>query len=217
VLEAALNALEAFQQDATEFFPYSSRYDAYLAGRATLTPQEARGLALFNDEAKGNCASCHVSGRGKDGTPPQFTDYSMIALGVPRNRDLAANGDPAYYDLGLCGPLRVDLKDRPDYCGLFKTPTLRNVATRQTFFHNGIFHSLKQVMEFYVQRDTDPAKWYSRNPDGTVKMFDDLPVRFDGNVNTDPPFDRKAGDPPALSDAEINDVIAFLGTLTDHP
>lgn len=214
-LMAGVRALEAFQQDYTEFFPYSSKYDAYLAGTATLTPQEERGLALFNDEDKGNCSSCHISKRGADGTAPQFTDYGLIAIGVPRNPAIAANRDPAFYDLGLCGPVRADFKDNADYCGLFKTPTLRNVALRRTFFHNGVHHSLREVIEFYVQRDTDPAKWYPRNADGTVRKYDDLPPQYHININVDPPFDRKPGDTPALSDSEIDDMIAFLKTLTD--
>ena len=81
--------------------------------------------------------------------------------------------------------------------------------------HNGVFHTLKQVMDFYVERDTDPSKWYPRNPDGTVDKYDDLPAAYHDNVNVDPPFDRKPGDKPALDAAEIDDVIAFLGALTD--
>ncbi len=46
---AAIEALEVFEQSERDFYPYSSKYDAYLAGRAKLTAQEARGLALFND------------------------------------------------------------------------------------------------------------------------------------------------------------------------
>jgi cytochrome c peroxidase len=42
-----------------------------------------------------------------------------------------------------------------------------------------------------------------------------LPQRYWVNLNTDPPFDRKPGDKPALDDAEIKDVVAFLNTLTD--
>ena len=97
-----------------------------------------------------------MSARGKDGTPPQFTDYGLVALGVPRNTAIPANSDPSFVDLGLCGPLRTDLRDRAVYCGRFKTPSLRNTATRRVFFHNGVFHSLRQVIEFYVQRDTNP-------------------------------------------------------------
>ena len=195
--DAVLQAFEAYEQDAAAFYPYSSKYDAYLARRATLTPAEARGLALFNDPAKGNCAQCHISAPGSDGTPPQFTDYGYAAIGAPRNTAIPANADPAYYDLGLCGPLRTDLRDHPEYCGMFMTPTLRNVATRQTFFHNGVFHSLRQVLEFYAERDSDPAKWYPRNADGTVRNFDDLPAADQANIDVDPPFGRRIGDKPS--------------------
>lgn len=46
------------------------------------------------------------------------------------------------------------------YCGMFKTPTLRNVATRKVFFHNGRFKSLRDVIGFYNTRDTNPELWY---------------------------------------------------------
>jgi cytochrome c peroxidase len=212
---AALEAFEVYQQSYAEFYPYSSKYDAYLAGKAELTGRERRGLSLFEDPAKGNCARCHPSAPGKDGTPPQFTDYGLVALGVPRNVAIPADSDPNFFDLGLCGPLRSDLRDRADYCGRFKTPSLRNVATRRVFFHNGIFHTLRQVIEFYVQRDTNPERSYPRDADGNVRKFDDLPAAYHANVDVDQPFGGRPGDRPALSDDEIDDVIAFLQTLTD--
>lgn len=215
IYKTALKALEVFQQDSGTFYPYSSKYDAVLAGQSTLTPQEARGLELFNAPEKGNCASCHISQRGNDGTPPQFTDFGLIALGVPRNRDIPANGNPAYFDLGLCGPQRKDFLKRNDYCGLFRTPTLRNVAVRKTFFHNGGARSLRDAVRFYVEREPHPERWYPRKADGGIDKYDDLPEAAKNNINIDPPFDRKAGEAPALNPAEIDDVVAFLGTLTD--
>jgi cytochrome c peroxidase len=211
---AALLALEVFQQTPTEFYPYDSKYDAFLRGKSELTPSEARGLALFNDPAKGNCSTCHPSAI-KAGSFPQFTDYGYVALGAPRNHAIPANRDPQFFDLGLCGPERTDLRDRKDFCGLFRTPSLRNVATRRTFFHNGVFSSLDQVLSFYVARDIHPEKWYPRNTDGSLRKLDDLPAQYHGNVNREPPFDRGPGDKPALSRSEIADVIAFLKTLTD--
>ena len=208
-------AIAAFESEDPAFHPFTSKYDYWLQGNAQLTSRELQGLTLFNDPAKGNCAHCHISRRGNDGTPPQFTDYGLIALGVPRNRAIPANADPGYFDLGLCGPLRRDLAAHPEYCGLFKTPSLRNVALRRSFFHNGVFHSLRQVIEFYVERDTDPGKWYARRQDGSVDKFDDLPARYHANVNTEPPFDRHPGNPPALGGTEIDDLVAFLETLTD--
>ena len=157
IVAEAAKALEVFQQESGSFYPYSSKYDAVLAGRAQLTPQEARGLAAFNDPARGNCARCHISAPGLDGTPPHFTDYGPVAVGVPRNAAIPANADPAYFDLGVCGPYRTDLADHPDYCGRFRIPGLRNVARRRSFFHNGLLHDLREAVAFYATRDTDPG------------------------------------------------------------
>jgi cytochrome c peroxidase len=67
-------------------------------------------------------------------------------------------------------------------------------------------------MDFYNLRDTDPRAIY---PSGA--KFDDIPARYRANVDTvDPPFDRTAGDSPAMSRAEELDIIAFLQTLTDQ-
>ncbi|WP_435053019.1 cytochrome-c peroxidase [Mesorhizobium australicum] len=214
--DAAAEALGTFEQSAADFYPYSSRYDAFLAGKATLSAQELHGRELFEDEAKGNCASCHLSEPASDGEPPQFTDFGLIAIAVPRNPTIPANADPAYVDLGLCGPLRTDFKGRTEYCGLFKTPTLRNVALRKSFFHNGYFHTLRDVVAFYASRDTDPGRWYPSNADGTIRQYDDLPKAYWPNLNQDPPFNgKKPGDKPALNEAEIDDIVAFLATLND--
>jgi cytochrome c peroxidase len=211
---AAVAALEAFQHVPEEFFPYSSKYDGFLRGDADLTEQEEHGAALFKDPAKGNCASCHLTGI-RNGVFPTFTDYDYMNAGVPRNRTIAANSDGKYYDLGLYGPARTDLPGHKEYCGFFRAPTLRNTALRDAFFHNGVFHSLREVVQFYVDRDIHPEKWYPRNGDGSVHQFDDLPAECPNNIDKDPPLNRKPGDQPALTDAEIDDLVAFLGTLTD--
>ena len=212
--KAVLLALETFEQSPTEFYPYSSKYDAWLRNETSLSDDERRGLAAFNDPAKGNCARCHPSGM-RQGAFPQFTDFGYAAVGAPRNAALPANADPRYYDLGLCGPLRTDLADRKEYCGLFRTPSLRNVATRGVFFHNGVFHRLEDVVRFYAERDTRPQKWYPLGKDGVTLKFDDLPMQYQGNVDTQPPFDRCIGDQPAMSETDIRNIVAFLNTLTD--
>lgn len=208
-------ALEAFQAEDPSFHPYTSKFDAVMSGHARFTAQELRGYALFNNPKKGNCAACHIDVPGPGGRPAAFTDYAYEALGVPRNPQIPANRDPRYYDLGLCGPKRKDLAAQAQYCGMFKTPTLRNVATRQVFFHNGYFHTLDAMMHFYVERDTDPRKWYPV-VGGKLQKFDDLPPRYRANVDrSDAPMDRAPGDKPALDAREIADVIAFLKTLDD--
>lgn len=213
----ALLALESFELEDPSFQPYSSKYDDYLDGKVQLSDREQRGLALFDDSKRGNCASCHRDSRGADGSHPIFTDYEFEALGVPRNPEIQANASPNYYDMGLCGPLRSDQSREQKYCGLFKTPTMRNVATRAVFFHNGRFHSLKEALRFYVRRDTDPRLWYPVSPAGAVKKFDDLPNALRANVDLiDEPLTRHEGAAPAWNDREIEDVIAFLKTLTDR-
>jgi len=213
-LTAAQYSLAAYEQSAPEFHPFDSKFDGFLRGKWQLSPQELRGFALFNRPDKGNCASCHPSTRQADGTPPLFTDYSYDNLGVPRNAEIPANADAQYFDLGLCG--REDLSDRRDLCGQFKVPTLRNVATRRVFFHNGYFHALTEALHFYVQRDTNPEKWYPLDAHGEAQKFNDVPAPLTRNVNSgEAPYNRGLGDRPALSDAEIDDLIAFLGTLTD--
>jgi cytochrome c peroxidase len=211
----ALRALEAFQRTPAEFYPYSSKYDAYLRGEAQLTEQEKRGLEVFNHPDRGNCANCHLS-TSADGSPPLFTDFEFDNIGAPRNPNIAANADPDHYDMGLCGPARTDLADHKRYCGMFRTPTLRNVALRDAFFHNGVLDSLHRVVEFYQQRDVLPWQWYPRNPDGTINKVDDLPVPLRRSLNVDPPFEgRFGGQIGAISDADIDDLIAFMQTLTD--
>ncbi|HET6599367.1 MAG TPA: cytochrome c peroxidase, partial [Burkholderiaceae bacterium] len=192
-------AIQAYEREAGEFNAYTSKYDAFLRGTAQLTDAELRGLAFFNSPAKGNCAACHPSAKAADGSFPLFTDFTYDNLGVPRNPEIARNADPTYYDLGLCQ--RADLTGRSDLCGAFKVPSLRNVALRKAYFHNGRFKTLKDAVTFYVQRDTNPEKWYPLDTDGTVKKFDDLPPKYHAFVNTtEAPYNRHLGDAPALTD-----------------
>ena len=215
-------ALEIYEQSAPEFHPFDSKFDAWLADKATLSPAETRGMALFNDMKKGNCASCHPSTRkASTNRPPIFTDFGFVALGVPRNAALPVNRDPTFFDLGLCGPLRTDLASHPEYCGLFRTPSLRNVALRKRFFHNGAMHTLRDAVAFYATRDTAPARWYPKaagKAEGQAAgkpVYDDLPGQYWPNVTHEVPFAPLPGGRPRLDDREIDDIVAFLGTLTD--
>ena len=216
LVSEAMFALTRYQIEAPGFHPYTSQFDYWLEGRARLNPAELRGYLLFNDPDKANCGGCHLDRPTPDGMPPLFTDFQFEALGAPRNATLQANRDPAYFDLGICGPYRQDMRDQTQYCGMFLTPTLRNVATRKVFFHNGVFQTLQQVQDFYAFRDVQPERVYRRGPDGKVAKYDDIPPRYHDNVDmVDPPFDRQLGDQPAMTEQDEQDIIAFLKTLTD--
>ena len=214
-------ALAAFES-TTQFQSFSSRYDDYIAGRVKLTPAEDNGLKVFMDPVKGNCASCH-SMNPKSVKPADnlFTDFAHYATGIPRNKAIPANANPSYFDLGLCGPNRT----RPalsanvpasvsieKFCGTFKMPSLRNVGERQVFMHNGVFSSLRDVVSFYATRDSNPQRWY-----GPSGVPNDLPLAYQPNIVRDRvPFNRAANAGPALTDKEIDDVVAFLKTLSDR-
>lgn len=215
--DAGLAALAAFQR-STELAPFSSRYDAMLRGELSLSPAEARGRRLFLDKNKGNCAACHaVSESSRNPVDHLFTDHTYDNLGLPRNPALAANANTRHFDLGLCGPQRT----RPvgldaGACGAFKTPTLRNVAKRPFYFHNGSFTDLAAAVRFYVRRDTHPQEWYPRDGSGKVTAFNDLPQRYRSSVNRDEaPYDRRRGQRPRLNETEIHDLVVFLKTLDD--
>jgi cytochrome c peroxidase len=197
--------------------PFSSRYDDYVRGQGDLTPIEARGLALFKDHAKGACSSCHtMNDRSPMPERSPFTDAGYDAVAPPRNRKLGPNADPRRYDLGLCernGPKDAKWHTGDErFCGMFRTPSLRNVALRPTYMHNGFFSSLRDVVAFYATRATDPKRWY-----GGEGRFDDLPPEHWKNVNGNPaPYHRQEGETPVLDDADVDALVAFLGTLTDR-
>ena len=207
-------ALETYQQLDPDYLLFNSKFDRYLDGTATLTAQEDRGLRVFNDPNKGNCASCHTSSVGPQGERPLFTNFGYAALGLARNTQIQANADPAFFDMGLCGPKRTDLSARTDLCGQFKTPTLRNIALSAPYFHNAGVATLEQAVSFYATRDLFPDRWYP-TVNGQVEKFNDLPLAFRSNVNMARPFGLRPGDAPVLTPEDVADLVVFLRTLTD--
>ncbi|HSZ83959.1 MAG TPA: cytochrome c peroxidase [Polyangia bacterium] len=207
-------ALEAFLK-SDEMTPNSSKYDAYVRGQATLTEVERRGLEIFKDRHRGACSGCHrMAETSTNPAESMFTDYGYDAIAIPRNRDLPGNRSGASFDLGLCErkDARVPSSDEK-WCSSFRTPSLRNVAVRDSFGHNGVFKSLRDVVVFYARRAVSPDRVY---PAG--QKFDDVPERYRGNVNIYAPiYNRREGAPAPMNDADIDAVVAFLGTLTDAP
>ncbi|MBZ5857979.1 cytochrome-c peroxidase [Flavihumibacter profundi] len=189
------DALAQFER-SRELNPFSSKYDAYLNGKAVLTEQEARGLVLFNDPGKGNCAACHPSAADEDLGKALFTDYTYDNIGVPKNP-----GNPFYTVAKEFNPRGAAALDRglggflgdAAFNGQFKVPGLRNVALTAPYFHNGFFNTLEEVVHFYNRRDVEafPAP------------------EFPASVN------RAEMGNLGLSDKEEADIVAFLKTLSD--
>lgn len=213
-MKALGEALQTFLTSET-MSPFTSKFDDFVRGKVRLSPLEMKGLTAFENRAKGACNHCHQmyehSNRPESSL---FTTYAYDAVGVPRNRAVAANADAKHYDLGLCERTQKKVPSSdPRWCGSFRIPSLRNVGVRQRFMHNGAFSKLRDAVAFYATRTTNPDVWY---PHGT--KFDDMPDAYRSNVNTLTfPYNRREGDPPAMDDADIDAIVAFLETLTDAP
>lgn len=200
-------SIAAYEASA-ESNAFTSKFDAWKAGTASLSKEEARGWALFNGKAK--CARCHVT-RATAGQPALFTDFTFDNLGIPRNYpDLAFYESPLnmigqdFIDWGLGGFLET----RADYAsfaeenmGKHKVPTLRNVDLRpypgfvKAYGHNGYFKSLEDIVHFYNTRDVPGMGW----PEPEVEE----------NVNT-----SELGDLRLTPDEEAS-IVAFMKTLSD--
>ena len=113
-----------------------SPFDRYFYGgqKNALSASARRGLEVFRDPKKGNCAACHTIGV-KDAL---FSDNKFHNVGVG-----VKEGQPT--DLG-----RYEVTKKDADRGAFKTPSLRNVALTAPYFHDGNRKSLKEVIDFYI-------------------------------------------------------------------
>ena len=133
---------------------------------AAVSDAVKRGFDLFN--GKGKCIKCHF---GAD-----FTQSDFRNIGLFDGRKFNDSG-------------RIVISKQPDDLGRFKVGSLRNVAITAPYMHNGMFKTLKEVIEFY----NDPSRVI---PDA---------------INRDTILQKPLG----LSNQEINDLVAFLRALTD--
>ena len=107
--------------------------------------------------------------------------------------------------------MELVVKALPRYCGLFKTPTLRNVERTAPYFHNASVASLENAVRFHFERDTQPSKWYKKNDGSLDQRYNDLPWYYQGNLARGKPFDGFY----RPSNQDIADLLAFLKTLND--
>ncbi len=118
----------------------NSPYDRFVAGdKAAMSESARRGMQIFKDEKKGDCETCHAG--------PNFTDENYNNIGVGMNTRKPDMG--RYTVSGLEG-----------HQGAFKTPTLRDVALRGRFLHDGSEQTLEGVVAYYA-RGGNRNKWLS--------------------------------------------------------
>jgi cytochrome c peroxidase len=229
----------ASYESGAEVSPFSSKFDAWLAGNATLSSSEQHGYDLFNGTAK--CNQCHVSGNAINSiglaaadVAPLFTDFTSANTGVPMNLAIpyycestpdqyGYTANPLgfqFFDLGvgamLSGPNNPNPLQwkflAPLYNGKFQVPTLRNVDVRpRPDFIKAYMHNgyLKSLAEVVHFYNTSQA----------------LPRCAQGSpgekVSCWPPPETPANLTPlignlGLSAQDESDIVAFLKTLSDR-
>jgi len=196
------DAIGAYERTPV-FAPFSSKYDHFLAGKATLSDAEKRGLAIFEDPARGNCASCHPSRPAADGSPPLFTNHGYANLGIPRYKNSLYllmpkplnKAGAEYVDHGL-----MSTTGDPAHDGKFRVPTLRNIARTGPYGHNGYFATVEYFIHFLNTRDVG-------SPRPAIGTWPAPEVA----ANVDKTHVGHLG----LSAQDEQDLVAFLGTLTD--
>lgn len=115
----------------------NSPFDKYMWGndKKAMSPAAIRGLAVFKEPKKGNCAVCHTIEKDH----ALFTDNKFHNLGV------GVNSKGELTDLG-----RYEVTKNEADRGAFKTPTLRHIAKTGPYMHDGSLKTLKDVVDFYV-------------------------------------------------------------------
>jgi cytochrome c peroxidase len=172
-------------------------FDSYLAGDTkAISPSAQRGLELFNGKAR--CVSCHMI----NSSNPLGTDNLFHNIGVSARKqnfeELAQKGlaaiqsnsdeqalDKLAIETNLSELGRFLVSRQRQDIGAFKTEQIRNVGITAPYMHDGSLRTLWDVMDHY-------------NKGGETNAF------LDGGI-----------EPLNLSEDEINDVVAFLFTLTD--
>lgn len=142
--ETALNvntinrAIAAYVQSLVSL---NAPFDRYMRRETEVLEAAARrGFNLFMGKAA--CATCHFAPLFNGTVPPRFTESESEVLGVPATADLdhpALDPDP-----GRGGVMPAEALQHA-----FKTPTVRNAALTAPYMHNGVFHTLEEVVEFY--------------------------------------------------------------------
>ncbi|MDH5526577.1 MAG: c-type cytochrome [Nitrospirota bacterium] len=135
-VERIVQAIAAFERTLVSGASPFDRYK-YKGERSALTASQIRGMELFREKERANCAKCHRF----DDFSADLTDFRFHNVGVGM--------DHPQPDIG-----RQAVTGNPEDRGAFRTPTLRNVAATAPYMHDGRFATLEQVVDFYIRGAT---------------------------------------------------------------
>ncbi len=171
----SVGIVRAIAQFERTLISHHSKYDQALKGKAYLNQQEYKGFELANDQVKGNCLHCHTTDANALGTTGKFSNNGLDGHQTAE----------AFEDWGR-GQITRKEKD----IGLFKIPSLRNVALTAPYMHDGRFNSLEEVLDFYHE-----------DVQNSMNIDSKMGIHHQRKLN--------------LNEEEKACIIAFLHTLTD--
>ncbi len=196
-------AIASFEE-SHEMNPFTSKFDAWRAGRYIFTASEDRGLQLFMFNAK--CANCHTLARPPRRTDKAntiFSDFNYFNIGVPAN----PSNPSSNIDVGLAANPNIDPADVATSAGKFRTPTLRNIELTAPYMHNGVYQTLEEVIRHYDISVAD----YIRDPSQSLFFTPEVPENIAVELRTTLALDNDNSD--GITDYE--DLVNFMKTLTD--
>jgi len=191
-----LRAIASYERTQIAF---NSPFDHFIAGdKSAIDDSAKRGWEIFN--TRGRCNKCHaLSDSKRDVTTFTDNDFHNIGIGIIRHNVVTlacqaekeihsgdtANIDRAAIQTDMSALGRFLITKKDADIASFKTPDLRNVLVTGPYFHDGSQETLWDVVDHYNKGDG-------------VK---------------DPYLDEDM-QPLALTEADIDDVVAFLASLT---
>jgi len=182
------NVIKAIASFVRTLNSFNSPYDRFIAGDRTAISESARrGGSLFFGERL-ECYHCHGGPNFTDNNLQEgqiFPEYGFHNTGL-YNED--GSGTYKANDHGL-----RDITEKEDDEGRFRTPTLRNIALTGPYMHDGSIATLRDVLLKHYALMGRAAS----TPNGASPLRDQFIVGF------------------TLSESEVDDVIAFLNSLTD--
>jgi cytochrome c peroxidase len=191
-----LRAIASYERTQLSF---DSPFDHFIAGETNAIDASAkRGWELFNNQAR--CNKCHaLTETTRDVTNLIDNDFHNIGIGIIRHNvvalagqaeQLIKSGDTAAIDRAA---IQTDMsalgrflitKKEKDIAS-FKTPNIRNVLVTGPYFHDGSQETLWDVMDHYNKGD------------GLQNPYLDEDIQ-----------------PLALTESDIDDIVAFMASLT---
>ena len=192
------NAVAAFME--FEWRSDTSPFDDFLQGRLDLAISQEKGMELFYGKA--NCSSCHAGAL--------FTDHQFHATGQPQvGPGKAARFQSHSRDLGR---FRVTGNIKDKYA--FRTPSLRNVELTGPWGHAGAYSKLEAFINAHLNPQLALYNYDKSNVTLTKYDANDWKI-MDNATEVKAIADSITIKPIIVSDGEVMDILAFLGTLTD--